>query len=385
MGVKIREKIRGSGTFWVFIHHQGRRRSIKAGSIEVAEEVKKRLQIKLADEPDVIFKEKERPRPFFRDMVKQWLDVSQDSCKPSTIERYEQMYRDYLAAALGTRRLDQIDRQLVMDILLAMRKKKLSRSTIDLARGCISGPIQLALFQGVIQTDPTVGVMKQLRLTRGNKGSNKVKAMDEEQARDFLAACQEHRPDFYELFVVLLGTGMRLGEALAITWADIDFHTKTGMINKSYRRELSTTKTKKAREVALGDEVYSILRRLKASRMQAGKGKTSPLLFPGNNGRYLHQNSVRNMVGQIFKKAGLPRFRVHDLRHTFATLALRAGIPVQMVSKQLGHSSISITMDVYGHLIPQDNHDFVSAIGNTLLRSKTHPTRTLKNTKAATR
>ncbi|WP_413815097.1 hypothetical protein [Desulfosarcina sp.] len=56
-----------------------------------------------------------------------------------------------------------------------------------------------------------------------------------------------------------------------------------------------------------------------------------------------------------------------------------------MVSKQLGHSSIAITMDVYGHLIPQDNHDFVSSIGNTILKSSTHPTRTLKNTKAATR
>lgn len=156
------------------------------------------------------------------------------------------------------------------------------------------------------------------------------------------------------------------------------------LINKSYRRQLSTTKTKKAREVALGDEVYSMLRRLKADRMKAGGGEVSPLLFHREDGSHLHQNSVRNVAGQIFKKAKLPKFRVHDLRHTFATFALRAGTPVQMVSQQLGHSSIAITMDVYGHLVPQDNHDFVSRLGNTLLKSVTHPTRTLESKKAVT-
>lgn len=376
MGVRIREKKKGSGEWWCFIHHQGRRRSVKAGKYDVAEELQKRLIIKLAEDPDSLFKPKERPRPLFKAVVRQWLETISDSCKETTLERYEQMYRDYIAEALSSKRVDQITRQHVMDILLDMRKQKLSRSTIDLARGCISGPMQLAIFQGVVQSDPTMGVLKQLRLTRGKKGSNKVKAMESDQARDFLAACLEHRPELYELFAVLLGTGMRLGEALALTWADIDFNTKTARIDKSYRRQLSTTKTKKPREIALGDELYYMLRRLKAARMKEGRGRVSPLLFHREDGGHLHQNSVRNVVGQIFKKAQLPKFRIHDLRHTFATLALRAGTPVQMVSQQLGHSSIAITMDVYGHLVPQDNQDFVSRLGSTLLKSETHPTRT---------
>ena len=335
--------------------------------------------------PDLnCFARKREPKPYFRAVVKQWLDVTRDSCKVSTIERYEQMYRDYIADNLGGKRLDQIDRQTVMDILLEMRKQGLSRSSIDLARGCISGPMQFAIYQGVIQADPTLGVLKQLRLTRGKKGSSKVKAMDAEQARAFLGACQTYRPDTYELFAMLLGTGCRLGEALALTWADVDFRAKTARINKSYRRQVSTTKTKKTREIALGEEIYHMLRRLKASRMHEGKGKTSPLVFPDRAGGHIHQNSVRNAAGQIFKKADLTRFRIHDLRHTFATLALRAGTPVQMVSQQLGHSSISITMDVYGHLIPQDNQDFVSRLGNTLLKSETHPARTPEKAKAVT-
>ena len=189
---------------------------------------------------------------------------------------------------------------------------------------------------------------------------------------------------FFELFAMLLGTGCRLGEALPITWADVDFRTKTVAFSKSYRRQLSTTKTKKAREIALGDEVYQMLRRLKAARMQEGKGKISPLVFPDRDGRHIHQNSVRNVASQILKKAILPCFRVHNLRHTFATLTLRAGTPVQMVSQLLGHSSSSITMDVYGHIIPLYNQDFVSRLGSTLLKSPTHPTRTLEKTKAVT-
>ena len=119
--------------------------------------------------------------------------------------------------------------------------------------------------------------------------------------------------------------------------------------------------------------------------MKEGRGKVSPLLFHREEGGYLHQNSVRSVAGQIFKTAEMQSFRIHDLRHTFATFALRAGTPVQMVSQQLGHRSIAITMDVDGHLIPQDNHDFVSSIGNTLPKSSTHPTRTLESKKAVTR
>ncbi len=84
----------------------------------MAEEVAKRLQIKLADDPDSLSREKEKPEPFFRSVVKQWLDVSMDSCKESTPERYQQMYRDYLADTIGGRRLDQIDRKTIMDIWL---------------------------------------------------------------------------------------------------------------------------------------------------------------------------------------------------------------------------------------------------------------------------
>jgi hypothetical protein len=170
-------------------------------------EVADRIKIKLTDNPDEVFKERAAPKPLFKTVVRQWLEVSKDSCKASTLERYEQVYRDYLAGTLNKMRIHEIDRQQVMDVILDMRKQGLSRSSIDLARGCISGPMQLAIFQGVIQFDPTVGVLKQLRLNGTKKGSDKVRAMDAEQARCFLATCMNHRPEFYELFVVLLGTG----------------------------------------------------------------------------------------------------------------------------------------------------------------------------------
>lgn len=93
-------------------------RSIQAGNYEVAEEVATRLRIKLADDPDSLFKEKEKPKPFFRAVVKQWLEVARDSCKESSVERFEQVCRDYIADAIGGERLDQIERKTIMDILL---------------------------------------------------------------------------------------------------------------------------------------------------------------------------------------------------------------------------------------------------------------------------
>lgn len=84
----------------------------------MAEEVAERLRIKLADDPDSLFKEKQRSKPFFKSVVKQWLEVSADSCKPSTLERYKQMQPDYILDALGNISIDQITRQHIMDILL---------------------------------------------------------------------------------------------------------------------------------------------------------------------------------------------------------------------------------------------------------------------------
>jgi integrase len=310
---------------------------------------------------------KEKPKPIFNKIVKKWLAVSANSCKPSTLERYEEMYTAYVRSKIGASRVDQITRSDVSDILLGMHRKGLSRATIDLARCVITGPMKYARFEGLITEDPSSGVMGHLKIARKTKRSNEMKVTEPAQEKLFLAACLKYRPDFYHLFAFQLIVGARIGEALALDWSDIDFQTKTVTISKSMRRELSTTKTGDQRKVGLGEPLADMLRRLKADRMRDDKGKASPQIFPHKNGGYLHQSSVRNAMKQVLIKADLPHFRVHDLKHTCASEALRKGTPIQIVSHQLGHRSINTTMDFYAHFIPANTQDFVTKHGAELL------------------
>jgi integrase len=173
---------------------------------------------------------------------------------------------------------------------------------------------------------------------------------------------------------------------LALHWGDIDWKSKYIQVQRAFRNgRITKTKTNKSRLVDMSDQLYDELKILYKKRkeegLKAGKGAPEKIVFH-TKGDYTSQNTIRNIWKRMLDKAKLRDMRFHDIRHSFASLLLSNGESPVYVKEQLGHSSIQMTVDIYGHLIPSSNRQAVNALDeNALKRTPSAPT---KNEKAAT-
>jgi len=192
-------------------------------------------------------------------------------------------------------------------------------------------------------------------------GTRELKTWSAEQLKTFLESGKDER--LSALWHLLAMTGLRRGEALGLRWEDLDL--EAGRI--SVRRALipngavvvvSEPKTARGRRsVALDPETVEVLKRQAgqqlADQVQKGdKWTDTGLVFTKEDGEAWHPEVVSRFFRSAVKRSRLPVIRLHDLRHTHATLALRAGIHPKVVSERLGHATIAITLDTYSHAIP---------------------------------
>jgi len=149
---------------------------------------------------------------------------------------------------------------------------------------------------------------------------------------------------------------MRVGEIEALEWKDIDFENRLIHVSKSYSHGvLSSTKNKRVRKVDMSLQLAETLKELRLTQkkiaLKTGK-QVSNRVFTTGRGAFLDRNQLRKALLTCLQQAGIRKIRIHDLRHSYATIRLVRGHSIGDVSYQLGHSSISITFDVYGHWIP---------------------------------
>jgi integrase len=182
-----------------------------------------------------------------------------------------------------------------------------------------------------------------------------------EELRTFLRSTGDDR--LHALWVTLAMTGLRRGEALALRWADIDFNRRRVSISRSLtsaggKLTFAEPKTARSRRsLAVDSDTLGELRTHRRRQLEervawAGPHDDADLVFARDDGSPLRPDSVSRRFIELAKAAGVPRIRVHDLRHTHATLALEAGVNPKVVSERLGHSSVAFTLDVYSHVVP---------------------------------
>jgi integrase len=162
-------------------------------------------------------------------------------------------------------------------------------------------------------------------------------------------------PEYYPVFLAAACTGVRLGELLGLQWGDLDWAAQRLHVRRStYRDHFYVPKSKRSRRaVDLGDQLVAVLSRLQRDRYGDQPAPADALLFPGPTGGPLDPDNLRHRVwAPALAKAGLRHVRIHSLRHTFASLLIAQGEDLKYVSSQLGHASITITVDRYGHLLP---------------------------------
>lgn len=179
------------------------------------------------------------------------------------------------------------------------------------------------------------------------------------------------------LFTVALTLGLRRGEALGLRWSDISFEDRTLRVNHSLQRiqgklVLSEPKTKTSRRVLdLPDLLIAKLRehrtRQLAEKLAAGPHWTATeFVFTTRIGTPVNPRNVKRRLDPLLKNANLPHYRVHDLRHFCASLLLAQGVPLKVASDILGHSRISITADLYAHVLPSVRKEAITLMDSIL-------------------
>lgn len=374
MGVCVKQKIKGKGKpWWVFINHQGKRKSKMVGDKQSAEKVAAeiRTKLKLGD-----FKIDDKKLPKFEEYADKWL-VGYIGIlrRESTCERYQVILDKHIYPVFSEKRLDQITRGDIRDLLTSLVSKGYSRSTIALTRDVISGVFNHALDEEILTSNPCTGITKRMDFNR-KKNKPEIEPLSKEELSLYLDACREHYPEFYPFFLCLARTGVRLGEAIAIQFHDIDFHSKYIWVKRTYRRgKITAPKNGKTRKVDMSDQLTDVLRSVKTERkkevLKSGKGREDVLVFT-HNGKVIEQNYIRRIHNRILERAELRKVRLHDIRHSYASLLLTQGESPVYVKEQLGHHSIQMTVDIYGHLIPSSNRQAVNRLDD-LPAPYTHP------------
>lgn len=191
--------------------------------------------------------------------------------------------------------------------------------------------------------------------------THEMKTWSAKELQAFLVSTRETR--FYPLWLLLASTGMRRGEALGLRWEDVDMENarlsiRQNMVPVGYVVHIGKPKNGRGRNVSVDPTTLSVLKAQRRKQLEeqmlwkkAGY-VDSEYVFRQENGLPYHPDFVTQSFQKAVAASGQPRIRLHDLRHTHATLALQAGIHPKVVSERLGHANISITLDVYSHAIP---------------------------------
>jgi integrase len=384
MGVKIREKPTGSGVWWVFVNHNGKRRSKRAGcesaAIEAADKIQARLVLNEFD-----MGKKKQLAPTFKVLSGLWLSLPHDQ-KESTIDSYRLNLERHVYPTLSNRRVDEIKRKDLKTLVDGLLLKGLSHSTVHIIRAVISLVLNYAVEIELIERNPLRDlVSKQVR-----KNDLPIEPLTEEEIGVLLAAASNYMGGaYYPATLTLLMTGMRIGELEALQWGDIDFHGRFIEVRRSMRYDqITDTKNRLRRRVDMTPMLADTLQALRVRHVKDAlkAGRPAPeWVFAGRRGEMFNRTTFRNALHECLKTAKLRQIRIHDLRHTYATVRLMRSHNPGDVSYQLGHSSIKITYDVYGHWIPgkfKREVDDLDSLGRTHLAApQAHP-RVIGNDKA---
>ena len=294
----------------------------------------------------------------------------------STADGYERIVRLYVIPNLGRVRLDQLSPAHVRGMLTKLRDQGLSPNTMRLARSVLRRALRTAEADGLITRNPAA-LVDGVRL-----GQRTGRTLTPAEARTLLTAA--HDTPHEALVTVLLALGLRKGEGLGLSWTDVDLDARapTLTVRRSLKKDargglyVDEPKTSGSRRtVHLPATVVDVLRRHRVR--QAGErlafgarwgGYWSPLdlVFTSSIGTPLDPDKVNRNLQELTAAAGLGRLTPHELRHSAASLLIAQGVPLKVVSEMLGHASIRITADVYGHLLEPAKAEAAEAMESAL-------------------
>jgi integrase len=303
--------------------------------------------------------------------MQDWLETARPTLRARTWDRYEQVVRLHITPALGKESLAKLAPAAIQRFYAAELERGASPRTVIKMHMVLRRALSQATRWGMIARNVAELV------DPPSPARCEMQTFTPDEARSLLAAASGDRLE--AMYVLALTTGMRQGELLALHWRDLDLDNAAVMVRGSLGRTrdglvISAPKNDRTRRVELTEAAMAALRRHRVAqaeeRLRIGAAwEDKDLIFPNAIGRPLEaRNVLSRSYGPLLKRAGVPVLNFHALRHTAATLMLMQGIHPKVVSEMLGHSQISITLDVYSHVIPTMQRQATAAM-DALLRA----------------
>lgn len=383
MGVKVRERPKGSGVWWIFIDHQGKRKAKKIGKDKkLARDVAKKVEAKLVL-GDFDLTSREGPRvPTFKQYVKGWTDSGSQTqtgwldkyarlgLKRSTCLSYESLLETHLLPEFGGKPINQISSRMIGDFIVKKFKHGLRSQTIKNMKNCFSSVLRYACKpDGYMDSNPARGV-----IVPKPEDEKPVREPDPFSWKDrqIMEDCfRKHFPAYYPLVLTGFRTGLRIGELIALQWGDIDFEHRLIHVTRNITRGKVTTPKSLSgvRFVRMTTQLVNELTVLRQNRreekLRRGWTEMPEWVFCNSKGNYLQYSHFVNRIwNKGMEKSKLRRRTPHDMRHTYATLRLSKGDSLAEVSKEMGHGSTGITYRTYYKWLPKESRSNIDELDN---------------------
>ena len=307
-----------------------------------------------------------------------WLKEYKTDLKESTVAVYEEVFKNCIEKEIGTKKINSVKSENLQHLINSLVQNGISYKRVSLVYIILNGIFSQAKKLRYINVNPmadkavTLPPKKRFKEREYKQGSRMI-VMDQQQKDLFLKYSEGS--SYRGIYIFMLNTGTRLGEATGLQWSDVDFQKREIRIThalthiKGKGRFLSTTKTESSeRTLPMTNTLYELLKRIRVEQtknrsMMGSSWKEEPnlpnMVFTHAEGGAYWESCIRDDMTKISNRIikdghNFTRITPHTFRHTFATLGLRNGIQPKVMQKLLGHSSIKVTLDIYASVLKDD-------------------------------
>lgn len=312
-------------------------------------------------------------------LEQRWLASKKAQLRASTFDSYRRNIKNHVVPAIGAVPLQRLTPEhldaFYADLLTSGRRNGngggLSVKTVRYIHTMLHKALADAARKGTVLRN-AAALADPPRLSSAPRPEMKV--WDAGQLRQFLDGMTDHR--LYPAFYLLATTGMRRGEVLGLRWSDADLERHSISVSRAlvivaYKPQLSDVKTGHGRRtIDLEPKTVGVLRAWKKRQMEehmlANVRPKSDYIFAHPDGSWINPDYLSQVFDRRVARSGLPAIRLHDLRHTHASILLKQGVPLKVVSERLGHASPAFTLSVYQHLLPGMGADAARAFSSAV-------------------
>jgi integrase len=368
--VETRKRSNGTGSVWeletgrwryeIVLGYKAGKRITKSGTAANKTEAQKAAAQALTDHargslamPD---------RITFAEWLEKWLEGKKAKLSPNTTNRYAELIRLHINPHIGKVKVQAFKPVQLREFYAMHGQGPLAPRTVRHIHNIIHGSLETALRLELVMRN--VADIVKPEIASQDNTLKVAQSWTADEATRFIAAARGDT--HYAMFYLLLALGLRRGEVLGLRWTNVNLEKPSVRIEEAIvsiagKMHVTTPKTMNSRRtLRLPADVVNVLKQHKIDQerthLENGIRPARDYLFTSETGTPIDPNNVKRIMKRIVTVAGVRLIRIHDLRHTWASLARRAGIPLEVVSEKLGHARSSFTADVYRHTF-EDEHE----------------------------